>query len=195
MSDTKTIYMFTDGACSGNPGPGGYGVVIIDGHNVTELHGKDTETTNNRMELQAVIDALCEAGTLLKSDRCVNVCINLDSSYVYNAITQCWVQQWAMNRWKNKAGATVKNSDLWKMFMVYSATDWYKNITFMKVRGHSNVAGNEAADKIAVAMRDMAVSDRIKSDPTYKPPKNYMRGRGYKQSYTYKQRKVMGTAK
>lgn len=189
MSNIRTAYMFTDGACSGNPGPGGYGVIImIPGYKARELHGYSINTTNNRMELQAVIDAIAEAGHMIKSDKCDFVCINLDSSYVYNAITQCWVNQWSMNGWKNKSNAEVKNSDLWKLYLNYASADWFKNISFRKVKGHANVVGNEAADKIAVTMRDVAVSERMKVDKDYTPPKSYKRGLGYKDSWIYSRR-------
>src|SRR5437762_8330632 len=105
--DSKTIYLFTDGACSGNPGRGGYGVILRYGNHEKELSEGFLKTTNNRMELMAVIKGL-EA---LKVDGC-NVIITSDSEYVVNAVEKKWLQNWEKKDWKK-----VKNPDLWKRFL------------------------------------------------------------------------------
>lgn len=186
-----TLHMFTDGACSGNPGPGGYAVIVM--YDKPEsFHGYEIDTTNNRMELRAVVEAVDLAIATIRSGEYDNVCINVDSAYVYNAITQGWVKRWVANKWKNKAFKQVKNADLWQEFVKMSKSDEYEHITFMKVRGHSGNKCNEAADAIAVKMRDIAVKKRMERDPDYKPPHSYIRGRGYKQSAQYKSREKLG---
>jgi ribonuclease HI len=134
----KTV-IYTDGACSGNPGPGGWGAVLRYGDVVRELHGGDRATTNNRMELTAVISAL-EALT-----RPVPVQLYTDSKYVLDGITK-WVPGWQRNGWKTAAKQPVKNVDLWQRLV--AAMDPYE-ISWHWVKGHNGIAGNERADELA----------------------------------------------
>ena len=185
-----TLEIYTDGACSGNPGPGGYAVVWIEDGKPMTINGYETETTNNRMELQGVYKAMELAMSKLSDGDCDEATIYTDSSYVYNAIDQNWLSVWVTNNWKNKANMPVKNSDLWVGVVKMLRDPLSDSISFEKVKGHADNVMNNAADKVAVAMRDKAVSKRIKSDPTYTPPKSYRRGEGYKQSSVYKTRKT-----
>lgn len=137
------IKIYTDGACSGNPGPGGWSVVIISGEKVKVLSGHEIETTNNRMELTAILNALewCEKKEIS------NVVIYSDSAYVVNAINQFWIKKWLANGWTNSKKEEVKNSDLWKRFVYYNKQVKAK---FIKVKGHNKDTLNEMADKRAV---------------------------------------------
>ncbi|MBO6836080.1 MAG: ribonuclease HI [Alphaproteobacteria bacterium] len=139
MSDAKTVEVFTDGACSGNPGPGGWGAVMRWGDHERELSGGEEDTTNNRMELMAAIAAL-EA---LK--RPVSVRITTDSTYVRDGITK-WIHGWKRNGWKTAAKKPVKNADLWQRLEAAAARhrvewDW--------VKGHAGHPENERADELA----------------------------------------------
>lgn len=135
MAHKITIY--TDGASSGNPGPGGYGVVLMSGSHRKELSEGFRLTTNNRMELLAVIVAL-EA---LKADAC-DVTVYTDSKYVADAVTKGWVFGWEKKRFKGK-----KNPDLWLRFLkIYRK----HNVNFVWVKGHANVPENERCDELAV---------------------------------------------
>jgi ribonuclease HI len=135
MAHKITIY--TDGAASGNPGPGGYGAVLMSGSHRKELAQGYKHTTNNRMELLAVIVAL-EA---LKTAPC-DVTVYTDSKYVADAVTKGWVFTWVKKRFKGK-----KNPDLWLRFL-----DVYKkhNVNFVWVKGHANIPENERCDQLAV---------------------------------------------
>lgn len=142
------VQIYTDGACSGNPGPGGYGaIVILDQAQVIELGDFVAHTTNNRMEMTAVIAAL----TYLENDKIVphKISIFTDSVYVIRGITQ-WLFGWKKNQWKNSEGAAVTNQDLWEEldFLVKKHS---KKIQWQYVRGHNGDPGNERCDKIAVA--------------------------------------------
>lgn len=129
--------MYTDGAASGNPGPGGYGVVLLSGPHHKELSAGFRLTTNNRMELLAVIAGL-EA---LKSEQC-RVTIYTDSKYVSDAVSKGWVFQW-----EKKGYAGKKNPDLWMRFL----TVYRKHqVQFVWVKGHANIPGNERCDQLAV---------------------------------------------
>ncbi len=134
-----TVIIFTDGACRGNPGPGGWGVVLEYKNSKKELYGGERETTNNRMELTAVIKAL-EA-----LSRSCKVRISTDSQYVLKGITE-WMQNWKMRGWKTAAKKPVKNEDLWrKLDLAVLAHD----IEWVWVKGHAGDPGNEQADKLA----------------------------------------------
>jgi ribonuclease HI len=135
LSHKVTIY--TDGASSGNPGPGGYGTLLLSGKHRKELAQGFQRTTNNRMELLAVIVGL-EA---LKTDNC-EVTIYTDSKYVADAVNKGWVFSWVKKHFKGK-----KNPDLWMRFL-----NIYKkhNIKFVWVKGHANIPGNERCDQLAV---------------------------------------------
>ena len=133
------VVIYTDGACSGNPGPGGWGVSLRYGTVVKELHGGDRSTTNNRMELMAAIQAL-EALT-----RPATVRLYTDSRYLLDGITK-WVDGWQRNGWKTAAKQPVKNVDLWQRLV--AAMEPHK-ITWEWVRGHAGDPGNERADELA----------------------------------------------
>lgn len=138
----KKVTIYTDGACSGNPGKGGWGSILIYGDVVKELSGGEDNTTNNRMELKAVIEAL----KALKSP--CEVEIYSDSAYVVNAFTQKWIDNWIKNNWKTADKKSVKNVDLWQELLVLIKTH---NVTFKKVKGHSDNELNERCDKLAKA--------------------------------------------
>ena len=138
----KKVTIYTDGACSGNPGKGGWGSILIYGDVVKELSGGEDNTTNNRMALKAVIEAL----QALKSP--CDVEIYSDSAYVVNAFTQKWIDNWIKNNWKTADKKSVKNVDLWQELLVLIKTH---NVTFKKVKGHSDNELNERCDKLAKA--------------------------------------------
>ena len=135
----KKVDIYTDGACSGNPGPGGWGVLIeIDNENI-ELSGGDRETTNNRMELMAAIKALEEI------NKDYEITLYTDSNYVKDGITS-WISNWKKNNWKTASKKDVKNKELW-MRLDEAIKD--KNISWVWVKGHAGNAGNEQADYLA----------------------------------------------
>lgn len=136
--DKVTIY--TDGACSGNPGPGGWGSILMSGTNQKEISGGKKDTTNNVMELTAVIEAL----KLLK--RPCEVDLYSDSAYVVNAFLQNWISGWMKNNWKNSSKEEVKNKELWQELV--SLTQTHK-VTFHKVKGHSDNEYNNRCDELA----------------------------------------------
>ena len=136
---TEPVEIYTDGACRGNPGPGGWGVLLINGEREKTLHGGESETTNNRMELMAAIQGL---ESLRK--RC-DVRLTTDSKYVMDGITQ-WLPNWKKNGWKTAARKPVKNADLWQRLdeAVHGhSVDW------RWVKGHSGDENNERADQLA----------------------------------------------
>ena len=143
-SNNKRLRIFTDGACSGNPGPGGWAVLFaLDETNVV-ISGHDVSTTNNRMELMAVLEALNEA--LMTYDSFSELEIHSDSAYVVNAVTKQWIQKWKKNGWKTTAKEQVKNSELWKELDGLLSMAKNKTITFIKVKGHSGITLNEIVD-------------------------------------------------
>jgi ribonuclease HI len=133
------VVIYTDGACSGNPGPGGWGVVLQGGGRERELYGGDVQTTNNRMELMAAIQAL-EA---LQRPTTVTLCT--DSKYLLDGITK-WIHGWQRNGWLTSAKKPVKNDDLWRRLT--AAMDPHE-ITWKWVKGHAGDPGNERADELA----------------------------------------------
>ena len=133
------VVIYTDGACRGNPGPGGWGVVLNYQGKRKTLRGYAAETTNNRMELTAVIEGLRAL------NRSCEVEINTDSKYVMQGINE-WISNWKRNGWKTAARKAVKNSDLWRQLdeeLSSHKVDW------KWVKGHSGVEGNELADQLA----------------------------------------------
>jgi len=133
------IIIYTDGACSGNPGPGGWGAILVHGENRKELSGGEPETTNNRMELQADIEAL---GAL---KRPCKVAVYTDSVYVRDGITK-WIQGWQRNGWRTAAKKPVKNVELWQALQAalqQHDVDWHW------VKGHAGHPENERADELA----------------------------------------------
>lgn len=190
MKDIASIY--TDGACSGNPGPGGWAVIWFNREGkVSQLSDYDVDTTNNRMELIAMQYALLAAITMVKNDGYDEVKIYTDSSYVYNSISQNWIYEWEKNGWKNKSGAKIKNSDIWlSIISIIRRINALKyDINIYKVKGHADNVGNIRADELAVKMRDKAIASRTSYDTNFKPPKSYRSGRGYKSTPTYRKRK------
>jgi ribonuclease HI len=143
MSNEVTIY--TDGACSGNPGPGGYGAILTFGEHQKEINGGFRKTTNNRMELLAIIKAL-----ELLNKKC-NVTIVSDSKYIVDAMTKKWVHKWANNQWKLRKNEDAKNPDLWKEMLEHETKH---SLKFIWVKGHAGHAMNERADSLAVTARD-----------------------------------------
>jgi ribonuclease HI len=136
---TTTVEIYTDGACRGNPGPGGWGVLLISGARRKTLHGGEHDTTNNRMELTAVIEAL----NALKGKR--HVRLHSDSKYVLDGINR-WIDGWKSRGWKTAAKKPVKNQDLWE------ALDKARErhvIDWQWVKGHAGDLGNEEADDLA----------------------------------------------
>ena len=135
----KTVVIHTDGACKGNPGPGGWGALLEYDGRRKEIFGGEPQTTNNRMELVAVIRAL-EALT-----RAADVEIYTDSQYVKNGI-ETWIHGWKRNGWKTSDRKDVKNADLWRELDLLAARH---NIRWHWVRGHNDNPGNERADELA----------------------------------------------
>lgn len=138
------IIIYTDGSSRGNPGPGGWGAIVLKGHKVEELGGRDSKTTNNRMELTAVIEAL------KKIDTQNEIKVFTDSEYLINGITK-WVFGWNSKGWKTASGGDVLNKDLWKELLEVSSN---KEIEWKKVKGHSGHDANERVDDIATDFAD-----------------------------------------
>ena len=134
------VILYTDGACSGNPGPGGWGAVLIFNGIEKELSGGNSNTTNNIMEITAVIEGL----KALK--RPCNVEIYSDSAYVVNCFEKNWIGNWMKNNWVNSKKEPVKNKDLW--IELYNLTNVHF-VNFSKVKGHSNVKYNNRCDELA----------------------------------------------
>lgn len=147
------VRMYTDGACSGNPGPGGWAVVytLPTGHKT--LSGRDCATTNNRMELTAAVQAL-EHLSVVPWARNVD-CIDLhsDSAYVVNAINNKWLQGWRKNNWLTQQGKSVKNKDLWEALsrILQKMAQGSVEVNFIKVKGHAGNTFNEMVDQLAVS--------------------------------------------
>ncbi len=136
----EKIIIYTDGACSGNPGPGGWGTILIYKNKQKEMSGGKKETTNNVMELMAVIEGL----------KCLkypcDVEIYSDSAYVVNAFNQNWINSWLKNGWKNSNKEPVKNKEMWQE--LYELTQIHK-VKFIKVKGHSDNEYNNRCDELA----------------------------------------------
>lgn len=150
MASESPIHIFTDGGCRGNPGPGGWGVLLQAGDTEKEIWGGETETTNNRMELTAVIRGL-EA---LK--RRVSVQIHTDSQYVHKGISQ-WIHNWKRNGWRTADKKPVKNADLWQRLDLLAGEH---DITWNWVKGHAGHPGNERADRLANRGMDELLAGR-----------------------------------
>jgi ribonuclease HI len=138
-SASAGVVIYTDGACKGNPGPGGWGALLVAGEREREMHGGESATTNNRMELTAVIRAL----ETLK--RPCEVDVYTDSLYVRNGI-QTWINTWKRNGWKTAERKPVKNAELWRELDDMAARH---SIRWHWVRGHAGHPGNERADALA----------------------------------------------
>ncbi len=137
----KHVDIYTDGACSGNPGIGGWAAILIYCGHEKEISGYNKDTTNNRMELFAVIQGLRQL-----KERC-EVTIYSDSAYVCNAFLENWIQGWQANDWKTASKERVKNDDLWKLLVMECNNH---QVRFVKVKGHADNAYNNRCDKAAV---------------------------------------------
>ena len=156
------IIIYTDGSSRGNPGPGGWGAIIISNNNVMEIGGRDNNTTNNRMELMGSIEAL------KKIDSNNPIILNSDSQYVIKGMTE-WIDGWIKKNWKNSQKKAVLNTDLWEELLKVSKD---KNIEWHYVAGHSSIPGNERCDFIATRFAD---GDKV---DLYNGPKdNYFLGK------------------
>ena len=137
----KKVTIYADGACSGNPGPGGYGAILQYGKHEKELSGYDPDTTNNRMELTAVLTALDAL-----SEPCA-VTVYTDSRYICDAVNNRWVMKWRQNGWKRAQNAPALNSDLWERLLVYLEKH---TVEFVWVKGHADNEFNNRCDQLAV---------------------------------------------
>lgn len=137
----KRIIIYTDGACSGNPGPGGWGAVLMSADRKKEIYGGEPDTTNQRMELKAVIEAL---RALKVTDW--DVTVHSDSAYVVNAFKQHWIENWKKNGWKNSKKEAVANQDLWQELLLLMRTN---RVKIEKVKGHAGDEWNERCDQLA----------------------------------------------
>jgi len=141
----KEIQVFSDGACSGNPGPGGWGAILRYKDVEKELSGGESETTNNRMELMGVIAAL----ESLKEP--CQVKVFTDSQYIAKAFTENWLENWQKNGWKTAGKKAVKNRELWERLLAQAAVH---RLEWQWIRGHAGHPENERCDQLAVAARD-----------------------------------------
>ena len=138
----KQIIIYTDGACSGNPGPGGWAAVLLYGDHIKELSGGERVTTNQKMELRAAVEAL----KALKEP--CEVILHSDSAYLVNCFKQKWYENWQRNGWRNSNKQPVQNKELWQeLIELYH----FHSITWAKVKGHSGEKWNERCDELARA--------------------------------------------
>ncbi|MDR9415175.1 MAG: ribonuclease HI [Gracilimonas sp.] len=142
MSKKPEVIVYTDGACSGNPGPGGWGAVLRWNGKEKELSGGASQTTNNRMEMQAVIEAL----NALKKPCLVK--IHSDSALIINAFTQGWIKSWQKRGWRKSNKKPVENKELWQQML--EAMKLHE-VHWIKVKGHAGIELNERADRLAVS--------------------------------------------
>ncbi len=137
----KEVTIYTDGACSGNPGPGGWAAILMHGSQERVITGSENPTTNNRMELAAVVESL----RVLK-EKC-KIFVHTDSAYVANAFNQGWIEGWLKNGWRTANKKPVKNKDLWVDLL--SQMDRHE-VEFVKVKGHADDDLNNRVDRLAV---------------------------------------------
>lgn len=140
----KEVTIYTDGACSGNPGPGGWAAVLRYGEHAKEMSGYVPGTTNNRMEIMAAIEGLAA----LKQPCKVTICS--DSAYLVNAFQKGWIDNWKLNGWKNASKQPVENQDLW-MILLMSIKKHKHDVQFVKVPGHADDTFNNRCDLLARA--------------------------------------------
>ncbi len=140
--ERKTVHLYTDGACSGNPGPGGWGAVLIYGEARKELSGGERDTTNNRMELTAAI-----RGLQALREPC-RVILTSDSRYLVDAVTKGWLSSWQRRGWKKAGNDPVLNVDLWQQLLPLLEQH---QVEFVWVKGHAGHPENECCDRMAVA--------------------------------------------
>ncbi|MFA6339122.1 MAG: ribonuclease HI [Candidatus Paceibacterota bacterium] len=146
--ENDVITIFTDGSSRGNPGPGGFGAILTYGNNAVEIGGREDNTTNNRMELSAAIEAI--NFTAVNETGCSMIVVYSDSKYVIEGITK-WVYGWVKNDWKTKTKDDVLNKDLWERLFKLTRG---KEIDWKYIGGHIGIAGNERADEIATEFAD-----------------------------------------
>lgn len=140
--ERKTVHLYTDGACSGNPGPGGWGAVLIYGEARKELSGGERDTTNNRMELTAAI-----RGLQALREPC-RVILTSDSRYLVDAVTKGWLRSWQRRGWRKAGNDPVLNVDLWQQLLPLLEQH---QVEFVWVKGHAGHPENECCDRMAVA--------------------------------------------
>ncbi len=145
MAEKKQVFIFSDGACSGNPGPGGYGVILRCEGKEKELSGGEADTTNNRMELTGVIVGLSALKYPCK------VTVQTDSKYVVDGIEKGWAKSWRKNGWIKSDKKPALNSDLWEELLELLEIH---EVSFAWIKGHAGHAENERCDRLAVAQRD-----------------------------------------
>jgi ribonuclease HI len=155
IKNKKIVEIFTDGACSGNPGPGGWGAILRYGETEKELSGYCEQTTNNRMELLA---AICALEALKREARAE---LTTDSSYVKDGITK-WIHNWKRNGWRKSNKKPVENRDLWERLDKAVAEH---EITWHWIRGHTGHAENERADLLATTAVKQGIAGKVSSDP------------------------------
>lgn len=155
MGDIKEVDIYTDGACINNPGPGGYGVVLLYNQHRKELSGGFRLTTNNRMEIMGAI-----AGLAALKTRCA-VTLYTDSQYLVNAVMQGWAKKWQANGWKRNKRDPAKNPDLWEQLLKLCANH---DVRFVWVKGHAGIRENECCDRLAV---QAAQQNNLPPDPGY----------------------------
>lgn len=165
----QNVTIYTDGACSGNPGPGGYAAVIIYGDKEKEIFGREADTTNNRMELRAAIE-----GLKMLTKPC-EVKLYSDSAYLVNAYNNNWVKNWKKNGWKNASKEPVKNVDLWEELENLMGIH---KVEYIKVKGHADNKYNNRCDELAVAAiqnADLAkeTTNNVREDLIYRVFKDY----------------------
>ncbi len=141
-NDLKDVIIYTDGACSGNPGPGGWAAILKYGGYEREYSGGEPRTTNNRMELMAAIEAL----QVLKEP--CRVQLHTDSAYLQRAFTDGWLDRWQRNGWKTASKKPVENQDLWQQLLRLTG---FHDVAFVKVKGHADDVYNNRVDRLAVA--------------------------------------------
>lgn len=139
---SKTVQLYTDGACSGNPGPGGWAAILCYGQHRKEISGHMAGTTNNRMELFAAISGLGELKTACKVE------LYSDSSYLVNAFEKGWIENWQKNGWKTSQKGSVENQDMWRLLLTLTKKH---DVIFHKVKGHSDHPENNRCDELARA--------------------------------------------
>jgi len=142
LSTVRDVSIYTDGACSGNPGPGGWGAILIYGDHRRELSGYEPQTTNNRMEITAAIKSL----RALKTPCMVK--LHSDSAYLVNAFNQKWLTNWQRNGWVNSKKDPVENQDLWRQLLDAIRPH---QVQWVKVKGHANNVNNNRCDELARA--------------------------------------------
>ena len=148
----REVTIYTDGACSGNPGPGGWGAILLYGEHKRELSGYEAGTTNNRMEITAAVEAIRS----LKAP--CRIKLHSDSAYLVNAFRQNWLVNWQRNGWKNSKKDPVENQDLWRELLAVVQTH---QVEWLKVKGHADNPYNNRCDELARA----AITAGVKGEP------------------------------